>query len=421
MRRRGAISEVLMIVLGLAVLGLVVVGIGVGLSSAISTLFQKNVQVGLGDDGKVSIAKITKVVFVGDDVIKAAAGGWQTLTDKEAGTPSTLNDQMKSTLTSIGVEMDSVAIAGQNSLVTIDKGFSPAITQSNHGIKGVVFMFSKNDTDTAAAKQNIDKLLSQASSQSLISFGILLPTVGGDANYTKEINLHLKSKSSTIQLIDATGLRPTNNTDPTTIPLDRLQSLIKEAINSWNTQPVGGTGTYATGDVLPVPLYDQMTKWGNYPLGGGWCGVTSVKMALDYYAKLNYSGLRDVGNLNDRYYSAHYVHISTWQTNAAWEHYLTNGQRFESRLDANDWRKAKEILAAGHPIVSYGSWTTGGGHIVVIIGVGANTVSYADPIGGKVKTVSKAKASNYLVATMHSYKDKPYYMIDTQYATNRLR
>ncbi len=249
---------------------------------------------------------------------------------------------------------------------------------------------------------------------------ILLPSVGGDANYTREINAHLKKKESTVTLIDASNLRPTNTSDPLTIPLNDLRNLIVNTIKANNAQAISG-GTFASGDVVPVPIYDQRTKWGP-PSANMYCGITSVKMALDYYLRLSYKGLRNTAGLNHDSYRRNWVKISQYRTNAAWSHFLTNGRRYEERLDANNWAKAKEILSYGHPIVSYGNWGSKGGcHIVVIIGVSDSAVTIANPQGGKVQTIKKSVASTYLVASTCSYAGHPYYLVDSSYKSNPLR
>lgn len=415
MRRRGAASQVLMTSITLVVLGLLLVSLGTGLSIAIKTIFQKTVQIGYGDSGEIGAITVNKVLFVGDDVIEAAAGGYKDINEKNSGRPATINEDMRTALNSISVSMDSVAISGQASQVTVNTAFSGAISQENHGFNGVVFMLSKNETDVATTKQNIDRLINQSNAQGMIIFAVLLPTVGGDANYTKAINQYIKDKTG-IRTIDATALRPSNTTDPTTIALDQLRTLIKDGIKTWNSLPASSRGVFAAGNVLPVPLYDQRWKWGFHPSGGKFCGVTSVKMALDYYARMNYAGLQNKDDLSDSVYKSKFVY--GWRTQAAWSYYVTGGVQRSDRLDANDWQIVKVALSNGHPIVAYGSWTFGGGHIVVLIGITDTSVSYADPWKGQVRTVSKAKASNYLTAAKYSYAGQTLYLIDPRYGNS---
>lgn len=425
MRQRAAFSWELLVVAGLFV---AVLAVGIGIAAAINSLFHKTVQVGVGDSGTYQSVTINKVLFVGDDVIYAAAGGFASLADRDSGRPGAPSDQMKLALDAIGVAFDSVAIKGQGSPTVVDKGFTPATSDKGGGFDTVIAMMSAHDNKNAATTNgSFDRLISAARSNGQTVFVISLPTVGPDANYIRDINKHLTELTS-IKLIQATDLRPTNANDPTTIPLDQLRDRVVQAIKDWNNAQtaVSGTAT-ATGENLPVPLYDQMTKWGNYPNGGGFCGITSVKMALDYYAKLNYSGLRNLDRLQDANYKRRYGVRGHLQVKGPWVEILATGaaneatQRGGSRLDANDWQVLRTSLANGHPIVAYGAWTTGGGHIVVLIGIGSNSISYADPIHGKVKTVTKAQASNWLAATKYEHRGKPAYLYNTKYDKERIR
>lgn len=419
-RRRGIANIALLV--GIPILAVVLIALGVGLARGISTLFLKRADMGFGDSAGALGKKISNVLFMGDSITYGYAGGYADQNSFTSQTGKTIRDEMKNALSSLSVQMDAVGVGSMNTEWILN---NEVPVMNNGNFDAVVLMTGFNDSGSPAAPaiDNFQKIVSAAQEKDISVFVLTLYKGKSGANaipdtFITEFNNAIKAQSG-VTVIELSTLDKPN--EDIHRDYDKIQVLVKDAIKKHNDE-VGegfGGGPVATGNNLPVPLYDQRTKWGNYPKGGKFCGVTSVKMALDYYAKLNYH-IRDLDGLNDASYKQRYV--LGWHTQQAWSHFLTSASgKVDQRLDANDWLKVRTSLANGHPLISYGSWTFNGGHIVVIIGISDTHVTIADPWKGVMRSFTKAQASNYLVGRKYSYAGHSYHLYNKDYEKDKLR
>ena len=121
---------------------------------------------------------------------------------------------------------------------------------------------------------------------------------------------------------------------------------------------------------LDVPVYSQGRVDAKYP--SGFCGPTSIKMALEYYGikkHVNYIGLQDIGGATPVYRRGN---GSGYQ--AALEMVRHCGLRGSYKKTHQSIAWLKEQTDRGHPVIvgvkgNYGTGRYTNGHFLVVVGV----------------------------------------------------
>lgn len=377
----------------------VILMFGMAMNPAIGSAFTKNGGSAAGPGA--SGTRVTKVLFVGDSVTKGFAGGFDTEAQLDAGQPATPNAALVSALGPVGITFNSYATTTATSSTILKKELTPALADKKAGYNGLVLMTSVNDgTDSGTTTQNITTMVQNAQQAGLVVFAVTLYPYGGRADvakYVKEVNDFLKTQSN-VTLVDISGMSVSG--DATTADMSAIQTKIKNALTTYNSNLGNGLAngsSLISGNYIHLNLLDQHTTWTQYGGGdgGGLCGVTSVKMALDYYKQRGYKYLTTAGLDNASYYR-NFIG-SSLKVQGAWEHFLQGGrgQMVKQSIASDNWKLATASTQNGHPVVSYGTWIRGSsGHIVVIVGVTSSSVIIADPYGGKFRSLGKEAAAS---------------------------
>lgn len=184
------------------------------------------------------------------------------------------------------------------------------------------------------------------------------------------------------------------------VRLDRVGAMASALVPRGST-PTSTPGP-ASGTVLDVPAFSQMTHSGHYPQWGGggeaWCSPTSTAMVLAYYG-LQPGPFPDItaGHADPQVdhtarlvYDHAYEGTGNWAFNTAYASTLTTGDAYVTRLP--DLRAAEDFIVAGVPLVASIAFgrnqltgapiSSSNGHLLVVVGFEADgDVVVNDPAG----------------------------------------
>lgn len=212
-------------------------------------------------------------------------------------------------------------------------------------------------------------------------------TFSGQSDDLGKVNVDTWQAASTVTAWQVRVVLMSSRKAGSAVTLERIGAVASAPRTTPTTTSAPGA---ATGVVLPVPAYSQMTHKGHYPQWGGggeaWCSPTSTAMVLAAQGHVP----TPVGVRNDHpdavvdhtarlVYDHGYRGTGNWAFNTAYAATLAAGDSYVTRMA--DLAEAETYIAQGIPLVlsiAFGRGQLSGapisasnGHLVVLVGFDA--------------------------------------------------